>query len=245
MLLNLPQLQDEFRLKMDIKAAKTVAMAILTYFVCYIPTIAYAVWRFDEEDNVRPWFAVIGNYGSFISSASNPVIYVFRNRRYRFSIRQLWRDPCGRSIGIDGERSSRMTGEKWRRPVRAGKDEGHRQQNSRGDSKRLEGEELGASTRPRSETTGPSTAKGNMPKPYKVFRIAWRGSTSYSDNSLAELMAKVYPFGRLKTKDVVLHNDQDFALSGLVEMGGKKLEELKKKKRENGYDHLLENDLLL
>ena len=136
MLLNLPQFQAEVRLKMDIKAAKTVAMAIVTYFVCYIPTIAYAVWRFDKEDNVSPWFAFIGNYCSFISSASNPLIYVFRNRRYRFTIRQLWRDSCGRSIGIYGERSSRITGEKWRRSVSAGKDEGHRQQNPRGDSKR-------------------------------------------------------------------------------------------------------------
>ena len=155
MLLNLPQLQAEVRLKMDIKAAKTVAMAIVTYFVCYIPTIAYAVWPFDEEDNVGPWFAFIGSYCSFISSASNPVIYVFRNRRYRYIIRQLWRDPCGRSIGIDGERPSRMTGEKRRRSVSAGKDEGQRQQNSRGDSTRLEDEEL---------AHGASTEKGKIPK---------------------------------------------------------------------------------
>ena len=95
MLLNLPPLQAEARLKLDIKAAKTVAMAVVTYFICYLPAVFYAIlW----PDSVHSWFPFFAVFCTFFSSASNPIIYVFRNRIYRAAIRQLVKDPCRRSL---------------------------------------------------------------------------------------------------------------------------------------------------
>ena len=42
--------QAEARLKQDIQAAKTVAMAVVTYFICYGPAILYAVLRGVRDD---------------------------------------------------------------------------------------------------------------------------------------------------------------------------------------------------
>ena len=94
MLLNLPPLQAEARLKQDIQAAKTVAMAVVTYFICYLPAVIYAILR---PDTVHSWFSFFVSFCTFFSSASNPIIYVFRNRKYGAAIRQLVKDPCGRS----------------------------------------------------------------------------------------------------------------------------------------------------
>ena len=94
MLLNLPPLQAEARLKQDIQAAKTVAMAVVTYFICYLPAVIYAILR---PDTVHSWFSFFVSFCTFFSSSSNPIIYVFRNRKYGAAIRQLVKDPCGRS----------------------------------------------------------------------------------------------------------------------------------------------------
>jgi len=52
MLLHLPPLQAEARLQQDIKATKTVAMAVLTYFICYVPTISFVAWGQNAETSV-------------------------------------------------------------------------------------------------------------------------------------------------------------------------------------------------
>ncbi|KAJ7374657.1 hypothetical protein OS493_004998 [Desmophyllum pertusum] len=95
-LLNLPPLQAEARLQMDIKATKTVSMAIATFYICYIPAIIVSIWYHDTGENTRSvWAAFMATICMFISSASNPVIYVLRNRRYRCAFWQLVKDPCG------------------------------------------------------------------------------------------------------------------------------------------------------
>ena len=43
------------------------------------------------------WVSFLVGFCTFISSASNPIIYVLRNKRYRDTIRQLVRDPFGSS----------------------------------------------------------------------------------------------------------------------------------------------------
>ena len=69
-------------------------MAVVTYFICYVPAIIYAMLR---RDTIHSWSAFLAAFCTFFSSASNPIIYVFRNRKYRAAIRQLVKDPCGRS----------------------------------------------------------------------------------------------------------------------------------------------------
>lgn len=43
------------------------------------------------------WVTFLVGFCTFISSASNPIIYVLRNKRYRDAIRQLVKDPFGSS----------------------------------------------------------------------------------------------------------------------------------------------------
>ena len=43
------------------------------------------------------WVSFLVGFCTSISSASNPIIYVLRNKRYRDAIRQLVRDPFGSS----------------------------------------------------------------------------------------------------------------------------------------------------
>lgn len=165
---------------MDVKATKTVAITIGTYFICYIPTIVFAVLRSQTKDTfLPPWFAFTTVFCLFISSASNPIIYFLRNGRYRSAIRQLAKEPCGRSLFQE-------------RPERNSKELGQQQKNPRGKAKQLQGdhEEPGASTRPdetlRSEARGPPSAETRQMLQADRVEIAWQGSYDNSNSSRAE-----------------------------------------------------------
>ena len=96
MRLNLPPPQANSRLKQDIKATMTVALAVVTYFICYAPALALAILK-KEYGTHNDWVTFLVGFCTFISSASNPIIYVLRNKRYRDAIRQLVKDPFGSS----------------------------------------------------------------------------------------------------------------------------------------------------
>lgn len=51
--MNLPPLQAEARLKCDIKAITTIAITIVTYFLCYVPSIVYAVTGLQSENQAE------------------------------------------------------------------------------------------------------------------------------------------------------------------------------------------------
>ena len=74
----------------------TVALAVVTYFICYAPALALAIWK-KEYGMHNDWVSFLVGFCTFISSASNPIIYVLRNKRYRDAIRQLVKDPFGSS----------------------------------------------------------------------------------------------------------------------------------------------------
>ena len=98
MQLKLPKLQAEGREEQDIKATVTVALAVVTFYACYLPAITYSVWRSSTKYFAKHvWVSFLVAFCTFISSASNPVIYVLRNKRYREAIRQLVKDPFGNS----------------------------------------------------------------------------------------------------------------------------------------------------
>ena len=75
----------------------TVALAVVTYFICYAPALALAIWK-KEYGMHNDWVTFLVGFCTFISSASNPIIYVLRNKRYRDAIRQLVKDPFGSSL---------------------------------------------------------------------------------------------------------------------------------------------------
>ena len=152
--MNLPVLQAEARLKLDIKATKTVAMAIATYYVCYIPTIAYGIWGRDGDDHV--WFAFMAGFCTFISSASNPIIYVLRDRRCRSAVRQLVKDPCGTS---PFQEKHVITGKEEKRKNLA---------RVNLNSKRVG---PGVSTRPQENSEGPAATKPKMFEPGRVEQL--------------------------------------------------------------------------
>ena len=79
---------------MDIQAAKTVAITVLAFLACYIPPILVAVWG-RLRSNESWWGSA--QFSPLISSGINPIIYCFRTRRFRAAMKQLLKDPCGRS----------------------------------------------------------------------------------------------------------------------------------------------------
>ena len=81
---------------MDIQAAKTVAITVLVFLSCYFPTILFAVWGRLRSDESW-WHGFTAQFFIFISSGINPIIYCFRTRRFRAALKQLVKDPCGRS----------------------------------------------------------------------------------------------------------------------------------------------------
>ena len=82
---------------MDIQAAKTVAIQVFAFLVCYIPATFHSAWG-HQRSHVRHdrWPGFLAQFCIFISSGINPVIYSFRTRRFRFALKQLLKDPCGR-----------------------------------------------------------------------------------------------------------------------------------------------------
>lgn len=158
MLLNLPPLQAEARLKQDIQVAKALAMAVVTYFICYVPAIIYAVLR--RRDTIHHWLGVFAAFCTFFSSVSNPIIYMFRNRKYGAAIRQLVKDPCGRSPCQE-------------RPAITGKEAKQPQKKSR-----VEAEEPRASktheAHPEREANNQRRAGSKVSQSCMRVKIAWR-----------------------------------------------------------------------
>ena len=145
MQLNLPPLAAEARLKNDIKATKTVAMAIAVYYICYIPIIVFSIWRRNEERRVSNlWYGFMLIFATFLSSALNPIIYVLRSRRHRSAFRQLVKDPCGTSA----YRENPVKQEKEAKPQREKKPQ-------------IEGEEIKDCRHPGTAAVRPGQNPGN------------------------------------------------------------------------------------
>ena len=83
---------------MDIEAAKTVAITILAFLLCYIPPILFVTRdRYTSASADSRWPGLLAQFSIFISSGINPIIYCFRTRRFCSALKQLLKDPCGRS----------------------------------------------------------------------------------------------------------------------------------------------------
>ena len=123
--MNLPITQVETRIKNDIKAINTITITIVAYFLCYIPTILYAVTGFQKGTLPDAWFGFIAWYSLYISSTVNPIIYYLRKSRCRSAFKQFLKDPFGSSDfkekpngpsngerGYDEDLARRMNGER-------------------------------------------------------------------------------------------------------------------------------------
>ena len=84
---------------MDIKAAKTIFIAVVAFLVCYIPPVSIVaiLTRVKPESNGRTLLGHFANLAMLMSSGINPVIYCFRVRRFRRALKQLLNDPCGKT----------------------------------------------------------------------------------------------------------------------------------------------------
>ena len=169
MQLNLPKLQAEGREKQDIKATVTVAMAVATFYACYLPAITYSIWRSNTKYFTKHvWVSFLVAFCTFISSASNPIIYVLRNKRYRKAIRQLVKDPFGSSSFQ--EESVKNNRKEKRRPEHV--------------SKLRKGEEPGVST-VHEETHNRGVGDGHfatsqMVLADKIVKIAWKENEEWN-----------------------------------------------------------------
>lgn len=214
MLLNLPPLQAEARLRMDIKATNTVAMTIVTYYICYIPAIAFTIRNHEAKDDKAfyGWVGFIVSFCTFVSSASNPVIYVLRSRRCRSAFWQLVQDPCGTSAFQE-------------KPVKTGKEENQREKNPTlgrepGESRRPEGNsECEALRRPTTAT------ESETPQDDRVAKLRTRedenddSSDSVDEQVAVHVVKQAWQDG-IETEERT--DDQDFNSADLVAEGAKR-----------------------
>ncbi|KAL9951403.1 hypothetical protein ACROYT_G044058 [Oculina patagonica] len=201
MLLNLPPLCAEARLKKDIKAAKTVSMTIALYYICYIPLVVFSIWRRNDETKIiNAWSAFTVSFLVFLSSTLNPIIYVLRYRRTRSAFRQFLKDPCGTSAYRENpvrkarrrEKKPQIEGEELKdgRDTRASVRPGSNPENTKENKAmqremepQMEGEEDGRKTaasltpgpNPQSDTRPPaSSAKHQIYQSCGVVKVAWK-----------------------------------------------------------------------
>ena len=94
----MPRLHAEVRLQQDIQAAKMIIIILFTFLVCYIPPLFMTVlFRYNFHSNDFAWPGHLVHTSILISSGINPVIYCFRSRRFRCAIKQLLKNPCGKT----------------------------------------------------------------------------------------------------------------------------------------------------
>ena len=92
---------------MDIKAAKTIFIAVVAFLVCYIPPVC-VVASWTRVSNGRTLFGHFTFLAMLMSSGINPVIYCFRVRRFRRALIQLLNDPCGKTPFQDSDQKLRF-----------------------------------------------------------------------------------------------------------------------------------------
>ena len=94
---------------MDIKAAKTIFIAVLAFLVCYIPPLSVVAWTgVKSGSSDSPWLKHIVYISMLTSSGMNPIIYCFRVRRFRRALKQLLNDPCGKTPFQDFDQKLRF-----------------------------------------------------------------------------------------------------------------------------------------
>ena len=75
-----------------------IIIIILAFLGCYIPPVCIRVWAWSNFYSTDiAWYGYLIRASVLISSGINPVIYCFRARRFRFALRQLLNDPCGKT----------------------------------------------------------------------------------------------------------------------------------------------------
>ena len=92
---------------MDIKAAKTIFIAVVAFLVCYIPPVC-VVASWTRVSNGRTLFGHFAYLAMLMSSGINPIIYCFRVRRFRRALIQLLSDPCGKTPLQDSDQKLRF-----------------------------------------------------------------------------------------------------------------------------------------
>ena len=92
---------------MDIKAAKTIFIAVVAFLVCYIPPVC-VVASWTRVSNGRTLLGHFAYLAMLMSSGINPIIYCFRVRRFRRALKQLLNDPCGKTPFQDSDQKLRF-----------------------------------------------------------------------------------------------------------------------------------------
>ena len=94
---------------MDIKATKTIFIAVVAFLVCYIPPVCVVAWtRVKSGSKDSGWLRHIVYISMLISSGMNPVIYCFRVRRFRPALIQLVNDARGKTPFQDSDQKLRF-----------------------------------------------------------------------------------------------------------------------------------------
>ena len=102
-ILQLSELQDlsscvsQKRQQNEVKATNTMIVAFIACLLSYLPLIVHSICiNKNFQVNVE-WSRFCASLSLFVSSASNPIVYALRTRRFRHALGQLWKDPFGKS----------------------------------------------------------------------------------------------------------------------------------------------------
>lgn len=90
--LNLCPLQAKARRRLDIHAVKTVAFTVAGIVVCHTPTIVFAIFAQQNNHFGNVWFQFFAAFSPFVLSASNPIIYSPRTRKFISSLKQTFKN---------------------------------------------------------------------------------------------------------------------------------------------------------
>ena len=90
----------------EVKTARSIAVVIVAYFICYFPAFLSCI--LVKNEIYSPWAEYFAFFFAFLSGAFNPMVYFLRSRYFRESFKGLLKckgknervHPC-RSQGVD------------------------------------------------------------------------------------------------------------------------------------------------
>lgn len=85
------RLRQDGALATDLKAIKTIAVVIGTFFLCYTPNMILLIWfHFKLQPTPNPHVVTTAKWLVYFNSCANPIIYSCFNKTYRSGFKRLF-----------------------------------------------------------------------------------------------------------------------------------------------------------
>lgn len=71
----------------EVKTAQSIAIVIMTYFICFFPTVLFCI--LVKNEIYSPWTEYFAFFFVFLSGACNPIVYSLRSHYFRKAFKEL------------------------------------------------------------------------------------------------------------------------------------------------------------